>query len=60
MFMTPGIKNLIRAGDFAQIPNNIEMWSSEWMVSMKTYADRIRDEGLINEEDYINYFQDEM
>jgi hypothetical protein len=30
------------------------------MVSMKTYADRIRDEGLINEEDYINYFQDEM
>lgn len=60
MFMTPGIKNLIRAGDFAQIPNNIEMWASEWMVSMKTYADRLRDQWLINEEDYINYFQDEM
>lgn len=60
MMMTPGIKNLIRSGDLVQINNNIEMWSSEWMVSMKTYADRLRDQGIVKEEDYINYFQDDM
>ncbi|MDD4151566.1 MAG: PilT/PilU family type 4a pilus ATPase [Candidatus Gracilibacteria bacterium] len=60
MFMTSGIKNLIRQGDFAQIPNSIEMGSQEGMVSMKTYADRLKDKGIINEEDYINYFADEM
>lgn len=60
MFMTSGIKNLIRAWDFAQIPNSIEMWMSEWMVSMKIYADMLEEKGEINKEDYINYFQDDM
>jgi hypothetical protein len=36
------------------------MGTSEGMVSMKTYADRLRDQGIVKEEDYINYFQDEM
>lgn len=60
MMMTPWIRNLIRSWDLAQINNNIEMWQSEWMVSMKTYADRLRDQGVVKEEDYINYFQDDM
>jgi len=59
MFMTPGIKNLIRAWDLAQINNNIEMWQAQGMVAMKTYADRLRDQWVINEEDYINYFQED-
>lgn len=60
MFMTPGIKNLIRAGDLAQIANNIEMGQSEWMMTMKTYADKLAARWIVREEDYINYFADEM
>jgi len=60
MMMTPGIKNLIRAWDLVQINNAIEMGQSEGMVGMKTYADRLKDQGVIKEEDYINYFQDDM
>jgi len=43
-----------------QINNAIEMGQSEGMVGMKTYADRLKDQGVIKEEDYINYFQDDM
>lgn len=56
MFMTSGIKNLIRTGEFAQIANNIEMWSSEGMITMKSYADYLAESWIINEADYMNYF----
>lgn len=60
MMMTPWIKNLIRNWDFAQIANNIEMWSWDSMISMKNYADELASKSIIKEEDYINYFQDEI
>jgi len=59
MFMTSWIKNLIRTWEFNQIANNIEMGSNEWMIAMKTYADRLADVWEINEEDYINFFQED-
>gem|GEM_PF-2152591 len=60
MMMTPGIRNLIRTGDLVQIGNAIEMGQSEGMITMKNYADNLRDRQIIREEDYINYFQDDM
>lgn len=60
MMMTPGIRNQIRTWDLVQINNNIEMWQSEWMVTMKTYADRLAAKWTILKDDYINYFKDEM
>ncbi|MDP5039181.1 MAG: type IV pilus twitching motility protein PilT, partial [Candidatus Gracilibacteria bacterium] len=60
MMMTPGIRSLIRSGDLVQINNAIEMGRQEGMLSMKTYADDLAEKGVIKEEDYINYFQDDM
>ncbi len=60
MMMTPGIRNLIRSWDLVQINNAIEMGQSEWMIAMRTYADNLRDKWVIKEEDYINYFMDDM
>lgn len=59
MYVTSGIKNLIKSWDLVQINNNIEMWSKEWMISMRTSADKLRDQGIVNEEDYIWYFTNE-
>jgi twitching motility protein PilT len=56
MFITPAIKNLIKSGDLVQINNNIELGSQEGMIPMRTSADRLRDAGLVREEDYIGYF----
>lgn len=60
MMMTPWIRNLIRSWDLVQINNAIEMWKSEGMVTMKTYADNLRDRWIVRQEDYINYFMDDM
>jgi len=43
-----------------QINNAIEMWQSEWMITMKNYADNLRDKWIVEEESYINYFKDDM
>jgi len=59
MYITSGIKNLIKSWDLIQINNNIEMGSKEWMISMKASADRLRDQWVIKEEDYIWYFTNE-
>lgn len=60
MMMTPWIRNLIRSWDLVQINNSIEMWQSEWMITMKNYADNLASKWVILEEDYINYFKDDM
>lgn len=60
MMMTPWIRNLIRSWDLVQINNAIEMGQSQWMISMKNYADNLRDTWIVLEDDYINYFQDDM
>jgi Tfp pilus assembly pilus retraction ATPase PilT len=56
MFVTPAIKNLIKSGDLIQINNNIEMGSQEWMVTMRTFWDRLAQQWAIKTEDYIGYF----
>jgi len=60
MMMSPWIRNLIRSWDLVQINNAIEMGQSEWMITMRNYADNLRDKWIVKEEDYINYFQDDM
>lgn len=59
MFMTTGIKNLIREGSMNQIYSSIETGSKEWMVSMKKYAEFLRDKELVLEESYSDYFKNE-
>lgn len=56
MYVTSGIKNLIKSWDLVQINNNIEMGTQEWMISMKRSAENLRDRWLVKEEDYIWYF----
>ena len=59
MYITPAIRNLIKSGDLIQINSNIELGSSEGMVTMRASADRLRDQGIVKEEDYIGYFMNE-
>ncbi|MDD2487810.1 MAG: PilT/PilU family type 4a pilus ATPase [Candidatus Gracilibacteria bacterium] len=56
MYITTGIKNLIKSGDLIQINNNIEMGSKEGMIAMKSSAYKLEQEGIINYDDYIGYF----
>lgn len=60
MFMTSWIKNLIRTGEFNQINNAIEMGSNEWMVRMRTYAERLEAEGKANKSDFEAYFEEDF
>jgi len=57
MFMTTGIKNLIREWAMNQIYSSIETGSKEGMISMKKYADFLRDKELVLEESYMDYFK---
>lgn len=56
MYLTSWIKNLIKSWDLIQINNNIEMWSREWMITMRASAEKLRDEWIVEEESYIWYF----
>lgn len=53
------IRNLIRQKEMAQIQSTIQTGADSGMISMKRYADKKRDRGLIKEEDYIDYFTDD-
>lgn len=44
MYVNTGIKNLIMKGDLAQIDNAIEMGNQDGMISMRKYADMLRDQ----------------
>ena len=59
MFITPAIRNLIKSGDLVQINNNIELGSQDGMINMRTSADRLRDQGIVREEDYAGFFTNE-
>lgn len=50
------IKNQIRQWNLNQIQSSIETWSKDWMVTMKRFADDLYEQGLVNKEDYANYF----
>ena len=56
MYVTTWIKNLIKGWDLIQINNNIEMWSKEWMVTMKKSALKLEEEWIIKSEDFMWYF----
>jgi len=59
MVTTPGIRNLIRTGGTEQIKNAIQSGRNYGMVKMDQYAEVLRDQGIINERDYIHYLEDE-
>jgi len=60
MFMTTGIKNLIREGTLNQIKWNIETWMKDGMITMLRHAQQLEEQGIINKEAYEDFFQDEM
>lgn len=53
------IRNLVRQNETAQIDSTIQTGSSSGMISMRRYADQKRSQGLIREEDYINFFRED-
>lgn len=59
MFVTSGIKNLIRTWVLNQVQWNIETWSKYGMITMQKYADNLRDQWLVEEKDYIRYFKED-
>lgn len=59
MFMTTGIKNLVRDGNMNQIFSSIEMWVKEGMITMRKYADALKEKGIVEESSYSDYFQDD-
>ena len=60
MHMTTGIKSLIREWNLNQVAQNIEMWSKDWMILMKRFAENLEEKWIINKEAYITFFQDEF
>lgn len=52
MLVNPGIKNLIRSGDMAQMNNAIESGRSEGMIPMHIHASELEKRGIIRREDY--------
>jgi Tfp pilus assembly pilus retraction ATPase PilT len=56
MLVTPGIKNLIRSWDMAQVNNAIEGGRSEGMIPMHIHAWELEKRGIIRREDYEWFF----
>lgn len=56
MYITSWIKNLIKWWDLVQINNNIEMWTRDWMISMRNSADKLYERWIVELESYIWYF----
>jgi Tfp pilus assembly pilus retraction ATPase PilT len=51
------IRNLIRQGDVAQIPNAMQAGAALGMMQMEKYAEELAEQGIIKEEDYIHFFR---
>jgi Tfp pilus assembly pilus retraction ATPase PilT len=56
MYMNSGIRNLIIKWDFVQISNAIETGSEEGMITMRRYAESLRDQWIVDEKEYRGYF----
>jgi twitching motility protein PilT len=56
MLVNPGIKNLIRSEDMAQMNNAIEGGRSEGMVPMHIHATGLEKKGIIRREDFEGFF----
>jgi len=59
MVVTAGIRNLIRQGDVAQIPNAIQAGAALGMIRMEKYAEYIAEQGIVRPEDYVHFFVQE-
>ncbi len=59
MFVNTWIRNLIREWRTNQIQWNIETWMKYWMITMRKFADYLRDKWIVKEESYINYFKED-
>ncbi|MBI5415090.1 PilT/PilU family type 4a pilus ATPase [Candidatus Peregrinibacteria bacterium] len=59
MVVNAAIRNLIRQGDVAQMPNAIQSGASLGMIRMEKYAEQLAEDGIIRQEDYIHYFKEE-
>ncbi len=60
MFMTTGIKNLIREWTLNQIKGNIETWMKDGMITMLRHAQQLEEQGIISKEAYEDFFQEEI
>jgi len=59
MFVNTWIRNLIREWRTNQIQWNIETWMKYWMITMRKFADNLKDQWLVLEKEYINYFKED-
>ncbi len=59
MIVNSAIRNLIRRGEVAQMPNAMQAGASLGMVRMEKFAEELAETGVIREEDYIHYFREE-
>lgn len=56
MYVTSPIRNLINKWDLLQIPNTIETSGDEGMITMRKYANTLRDKWIVEEKSYSAYF----
>lgn len=59
MVTTPGIRNLVRTGNTAQIKNAIQSGRQFGMIKMDQYAEILEEKGIIQEKDYIHYLSED-
>lgn len=59
MLPTVWVKNLIKVWEIQNLKSEIEVWRSQWMITMRKYADNLAEDWLINTEDYIDYFKED-
>lgn len=57
LIVNAAIRNLIRTGDVAQIPNAMQSGAGIGMVRMEKYAEELAAEGIIHEDDYMHFFR---
>jgi len=56
MLVDTWIRNLIRSGEIEMIQSVLETSGKIWMITMKKYAEKLREHWLVEEKDYKNFF----
>lgn len=59
MIINAALRNIIRSGETSQILNAIQAGRKEGMIKMETYAEELRQQGIILEKDYLHFFRKE-
>ena len=57
MFVTPGIRNMIKTGDLKQMKSAIETGMQDGMISLEKSAQLLDARGIIKKPDYIGYIE---